>query len=509
MECSSVGRPISCLTTCAHTSVDPSTPSLRPRAKQEVRAGRRTPTKKPTKHDTSSKAPRVNGAPVVGGGSPGDGLWGLSYGAISVFALTYICYATIYFTRKPYSVVKKSAGADLNLEKSDLGLIDTAFLAMYALGQLTMSSLGDKYGPRIVLAGCFTVSAVVSILFSLSTDLGTLLVLMGINGLAQALLFPLCVKALNPWLPSERRGVALGVWTTSQQVGGVLSTALAGYLALHQGWRKAIELPAYVVVASALALFLYLREPPQLRVKLRATPEPSVAQGDSATVAHPSQHGRFLEAAAIPGLLNLGASYFFVKLARYTLLFWLPFYLGEEHGFIESDAAYLSTLFDVGGVAGSLVCGYVSDKVLRGNRLLVVGPCCVATGALLVMYPTVSHWGSGVNCGMLFLIGFFIAGPDSVLGGAATADACERQGAIHLLTTAGGISNGMGSLGSMAQGPVSSAAISRFGWPGLFRLLGALCLCGSAMLTPQMKDEYRRFWSLPDAAIKDRSVGTS
>jgi hypothetical protein len=65
--------------------------------------------------------------------------------------------------------------------------------------------------------------------------------------------------------------------------------------------------------------FLYLREPPQLRVKLRATPEPSVAQEDSATVAHPSQHGRFLEAAAIPGLLNFGASYFFVKLARYTL----------------------------------------------------------------------------------------------------------------------------------------------------------------------------------------------
>ena len=104
---------------------------------------------------------------------------------------------------------------------------------------------------------------------------------------------------------------------------------------------------------------------------------------------------------------------------------------------------------------------YVSDQWFRGNRLLAVGPCCIATGLLLVVYPMVSHWGSATNCIMLFLIGFFIAGPDSVLGGAATADACERQGATHLLTTAGGISNGMGSLGSMVQGPVSSAAVGR------------------------------------------------
>eukprot|EP00035_Acanthoeca_spectabilis_P014797 m.289300 g.289300 ORF g.289300 m.289300 type:complete len:498 (-) comp16224_c0_seq5:689-2182(-) len=459
-------------------------------------------------------APRMEASADRGGGGGGGWIKGISRGLTITFALTYVCYATIYFTRKPYSVVKKSVGEDLKLSKAELGMIDTAFLSMYAVGQFTLSPLGDLYGPRRVLSACFAVSSLVSIVFARSSNHWTLLGLMGLNGLVQALLFPLCVKALNPWLPSRMRGFALGVWTTSQQVGGVLSTALAGYLATGGRWRQAIELPAYVVAVSSAALyFLLLDAPSRPSSPPVAPPSPAsspnraqtTGEASAAAGAGPTEvrgdgkaekpgggSGRFFEALAIPGLINLGGSYFFIKLARYTLMFWLPFYLGEEHGYPEADAAYLSTLFDLGGVVGSLACGYVSDKALRGNRLLAVGPCCITTGLLLLIYPLVSSWGSFTNCLMLFLIGFFIAGPDSVLGGAATADACERHGAFRLLTTAGGISNGMGSLGSMIQGPVSSAAVAGYGWAGLFRLLGSLCICGSAMLAPQMADEYRR-----------------
>ena len=71
----------------------------------------------------------------------------------------------------------------------------------------------------------------------------------------------------------------------------------------------------------------------------------------------------YMKVVMIPGILNLGASYFFIKLARYTLMFWLPFYLAKEHGYGAAEAAYISTLFDFGGVAGSLACGALSDRV--------------------------------------------------------------------------------------------------------------------------------------------------
>jgi hypothetical protein len=62
--------------------------------------------------------------------SSGMGSWSFPPGALATFLLTYACYACLYFTRKPFSVVKLSVGADMHLNKSSLGMIDTAFLSM-------------------------------------------------------------------------------------------------------------------------------------------------------------------------------------------------------------------------------------------------------------------------------------------------------------------------------------------------------------------------------------------
>ena len=57
-------------------------------------------------------------------------------------------------------------------------------------------------------------------------------------------------------------------------------------------------------------------------------------------------------------------TYFFVKLVRYTLLFWLPFYLKQPEGggFSLANAALLSTIFDVGGIVGAIACGTAADR---------------------------------------------------------------------------------------------------------------------------------------------------
>ena len=165
------------------------------------------------------------------------------------------------------------------------------------------------------------------------------------------------------------------------------------------------------------------------------TPNIDTGANDAPPVSKPPS---YMKVVMMPGILNLGASYFFIKLARYTLMFWLPFYLAKEHGYGAAEAAYISTLFDFGGVAGSLACGALSDRVFGGKRLLVAGPMCVFTGMLLLAYPGFAGEGIRTNCVFLFLIGFNVAGPDSVLGGASTTDVCENNGMLAVLTTACG-----------------------------------------------------------------------
>eukprot|EP00922_Rhytidocystis_sp_ex-Travisia-forbesii_P070432 GHVS01105207.1.p1 GENE.GHVS01105207.1~~GHVS01105207.1.p1 ORF type:complete len:240 (-),score=30.97 GHVS01105207.1:1697-2416(-) len=186
-----------------------------------------------------------------------------------VFCLTYISYASLYLTRKPFSVVKSQIETDVFLSPQQLGLIDTAFLVLYALGQFLSGPLGDKAGPRDLLTGSFVGSAFACCCFvaastATSSSSAALLMCMawGLNGLVQSCGFPLMVKTLTAWIPANQRGEKLGIWSTCQQVGGVMATAAAGYLATQYGWRMAFIVPACWVAFFGLVLYLTLVEEP-------------------------------------------------------------------------------------------------------------------------------------------------------------------------------------------------------------------------------------------------------
>eukprot|EP00662_Eupelagonemidae_sp_cell21_P014022 gene14022-43724_t len=59
-----------------------------------------------------------------------------------------------------------------------------------------------------------------------------------------------------------------------------------------------------------------------------------------------------MELAALPGVLGMSASYFCQKLVRYSLLFWLPYYLSKQLGYSAVLAGYVSSAFDFGGIMG-------------------------------------------------------------------------------------------------------------------------------------------------------------
>eukprot|EP00040_Diaphanoeca_grandis_P025432 m.140898 g.140898 ORF g.140898 m.140898 type:complete len:456 (+) comp30147_c1_seq3:332-1699(+) len=404
-----------------------------------------------------------------------------------IFGLTYLSYSCIYFARKPFSVIKKNMGDELGLDTATLGMIDTSFLVMYALGQFTLPPYGDKFGARFMLGVCFIVSALCTVGFASTSVPTTFVILWGINGFAQGLNFPLCFNALNSWFHPSSRGMVLGFWTTSQQVGGVLSTAFAGFVAANYGWRPCLYISGYLVAVAGVLLKLFLVNHPK-DVGLSV----DTSQSPRALTKEPTTEASVSEVLGIPGIKSLGISYLFIKLARYTLMFWLPFYLSKEHGYSTENASYISTMFDIGGILGSLACGYVSDHVLKGNRALAAGPMCVFTGLALLLYPSFADKGVVTNCIFLFIIGFNVAGPDSVLGGASTADACERAKMTHMLTRACGITNGLGSIGSMLQGPISSSVVELYGWNGLFTLLGSLCMIGALCLSSLMINDYKR-----------------
>lgn len=138
---------------------------------------------------------------------------------LRLFIVSYICYAILYSTRKPFSVVKEDVHRGLGLSTYTLGCIDTSFLSLYAIGQFVLPPVLSNLRLSVGLSACYLISAVSTLAFGVSSSSLALIAWWGINGLSHAAVFPLLVKALTQRLTQAERGRAMGLWTTSQQTG--------------------------------------------------------------------------------------------------------------------------------------------------------------------------------------------------------------------------------------------------------------------------------------------------
>eukprot|EP00919_Chromeraceae_sp_WS-2016_P036859 GHVR01087572.1.p1 GENE.GHVR01087572.1~~GHVR01087572.1.p1 ORF type:complete len:385 (+),score=60.28 GHVR01087572.1:85-1239(+) len=310
---------------------------------------------------------------------------------IFAFLLCYFGYAVLYASRKPFSVVKTMIKEELDLSTVELSYIDTAFLTSYAFGQFFLPGMLERLGTATGLMCCYLGSALALLVFSLSSSTIMLVAAWILNGLMNAPAFPMLVRIVSPWFDSNERGTAMGVWVTSQQLGSLVSTAFAAHVSSVYGWRCALFYPACLVGSAGIAVYVFLPEPPpatlrytgsarsptpRLIARCKKLSDDSPSMDDSTTSCGTSkaieitphrcttgssdtERDTVVSVLHVPYVLNLGGAYFCVKLIRYTLLMWLPFFMIQQLVFDPSTAAFSSLFFDVGGIIGAVSSGYM------------------------------------------------------------------------------------------------------------------------------------------------------
>jgi len=380
-----------------------------------------------------------------------------------VFALTWVSYASYYLCRKGLAVSKERLSTELGLSLDALAAIDTGYLAAYAGGMIASGLICDVSGPRRLIGAGMVVSAAATAAFGACSTSAAFAIAFTVNGLAQSTGWPGNVKAMTPWFAPSERGRVMGLWATCYQLGGLIATALATWLLAHHGWRAAFVVPAIWTGAIGVAVLLLLREPPPAPVERRRF-RPRLES---------------LRALASPRAWNLGLAYFCLKLIRYSLLFWLPLYLHRALGYKEASAGYQSLSFELGGAAGALVTGVWSDRV-SARRGIVMVAMAIGLALSLALYINVAALGAAANFAGLALVGFMLFGPDALVSSTAAQD----LGGVEAAGTAAGIINGVGSIGAILQGTLTTVIVARYGWPALFRVFIGLASCCALVLVP-------------------------
>ncbi|MBS2020774.1 MAG: MFS transporter [Deltaproteobacteria bacterium] len=393
---------------------------------------------------------------------------------LKVFGLTWTSYATYYFVRKNLPVAKSAISRDLGISISGLALLDTVHLAVYALGQFVGGWLGDRLGARRLVGFGMLASAAFCAAFGSSSTLQFFALFLGLDGFFEATGWPGTIKAMSAWYGPKERGRVMGLWSTCFQVGPLVATALAAKLMVAYGWRAAFIVPSIVVGAVGMVILQLLRDKPNPSEELELHRlEQEQAGGDAKdVVVPPPADPETVKAARAAVLRNpmvwlLGLSYFGMKLIRYCIDFWQPYYLERALGYKGDTAAYMSTALQLGGIVGAIAIGAISDKWFPKRRGAVATVATIGLVVALALYTRFSATGLVVNVIALAFVGFCLFGPDALISGVAAQD----LGGAHAAATVAGIINGCGSVGAIAQGFLVSEVSKRYGWEAVFTTL--------------------------------------
>ncbi|KAF2360020.1 Major facilitator superfamily, partial [Trinorchestia longiramus] len=391
-----------------------------------------------------------------------------------VLALLWLTYASSYLLRKPLALVKTNMMLDLDLSLTSLGLLDVALLLPYALVSLSLGWLADAWGARLVLGLGLCIAAFFFALIGQASSMIVVFVLLLFTGASLALCWPTSSAILTEWFKPCQRNLAFGIFGTSCFAGSILATYLAVYLLEIMHWRS-IFFPCSVIpgVCGILVLFA-LRSPQQDQMVVPDMESDSKCKGSS--ISNSNKSLTFCQILKLELMPEVCLSILFSKCVRYALLCWLPMFLVLGLQYSKVSAGIVSTVFDAGGVLGSLFIDFLVRYLFRSNNIFATFMSSILTCIFLGLFFLSSNFSSAFHVLLLFAAGMSNSAADILLTGPIAASLGVRYEARVAVS---GVVNGVGSLGAVFQGPLVSFIGDSYGWAAVMPSLGILSLLGA------------------------------
>jgi MFS transporter, OPA family, glycerol-3-phosphate transporter len=382
----------------------------------------------------------------------------------------WLTYGAFYFCRANISAAVPGIQGELHLTKAEIGSILGALKITYGVGQLVNGQLAEWIGARRLLAIGMLVSAALNVVFGFATGFYFLFFLWACNGYFQALGWPPTMRVAAAWFPSAVRGRAISVIGTGYQLTGAATFVIAGYSAEWLGWRGAMYVPAALLAATSVFMLVALRERPPTS----AAPEPT---STSAPKGDRSWFHTIVVTLSNPHLWLLALALGGLNACRYGFLDWGVSHLKEvQPGGIGVSALKYSVL-PLGGVSGTLLAGWATDRFFGGRRVPVICGMLVALALLTLAYDAIVQVSLPISIITLALVGAMIFGPQVLLVGTAPVDLARRGSTAAAV----GFVNFFGYLGAAAGDRITGSLVDNYDWHAAL-YFWAGCALGAAVI---------------------------
>lgn len=432
-----------------------------------------------------------------------------------------------------------------------LGVLDAVFMISYAVGLYISGMIGDRLNMRLVLSFGMCSSAVMVFVFGVVFEWAhfynkyVYVIIWILNGLLQSMGWPTVVAIMGNWFGRHSRGLVLGIWSACASVGNIIGAFLVSGV-LDYGYDYAFLLTSSVLFAGGVINFFGLvstlkeiglslpdedstvhpkeysvvinegesngnlsddGDDPSSLINNRGVIDdedelefsseapllnPVVTRSDSVlSDDRPAAIG-FCSALCLPGVALYALAYACLKLVNYSFFFWLPYYLHNKYGWKETVADDISIWYDVGGIIGGTIFGFVSDRFQ--HRSVIVIPMLLLGIPALFIYNSDLSSTLTMNGLLMAVVGFFIGGVANLVSAAISADLGKQgpvQGNSEALATVTGIVDGTGSVGAAIGQILVPLIQDGLGWKSVFYLFMLMTLLTALCILPLFIREVR------------------
>ena len=402
------------------------------------------------------------------------------------WAFIGLLYTSFYMCRYNLPLAGGAIRSEFGFSRAQLGTIITTQLLAYACGQIINGLLTDRLGgKRAMLIGA-TGTIVMNILFGVASFWGLLslfIVIRGIDGYLQAFGSPGMVKINAAWFRHTERGSFAGIFGFMINLGrfginNLGAALLAGFIflgliripPLH--WRWLFWVPAGVALVIGTCMALIVKDTPEEAHFPPVNPHEEIGGRVQVKVSDV-----FKIIATNPVVWIIACAYACTGAVRQGIDQWFPLFMREVHhlDYQSTQFQFLAFLIPLVASAGSLISGFISDKIFHGRRAPVAAVLYFLE-TLVILSAAQFH---SVNAAIFFLVLISLTANSthSILGTAAAMDI----GGAKMAGFASGVIDSFQYFGGSLAGYFLGALLDR-SWGNYFYFMVPFGIIGGVLM---------------------------
>lgn len=395
---------------------------------------------------------------------------------------TMIGYIFFYFVRKSITMAMPGL-EEVGVTKTTLGLFLTIHGVLYGVSRFVNGIWSDRVNPRYFMSIGLFLAASTNVFCGVAPEsigatklawvIGTFWI---INGWVQGMGFPPCAKSLTHWFAPREHGVKFATWNISHSLGAGLVFILNSFV-VGFGWHYCFLVPAALSLSGAIFLFWALRDAPEKEgfepvekfyERTRGKADGSAVEPAPVVDAEPEKDAGCWANLCEHVFSNwaiwvLCWANFFVYVVRFSILDWAPTFLTQAKGVDLKAAGWTTASYEIFGAFGIILSGFMMDKLFRGRGAKTCFYYMLGCAAAAFLFWKFNSSNLVLNALLMSLIGFFIYGPQCLIGCVASTVATKKAAAAssgltglfgYLSTLVTGL--GVGVLVDSATAPVKA-----------------------------------------------------